>query len=515
LTIQAALDSPCALTTMPTDTRTRSSIQMNELIAGLKAEQAAGSTMGSTMGLTMGLTEGIAHFIQDHGLADCPEGVLDKTKKVIVDTFAAILSGADSEVAAPLLDYARLSGATGASPVWGTSLRVSGETAALINGSFGHALDFDDVLSMMPAHPSAVIIPALCADLQTHKLSGSALIEAQVMGIEVGGKIGLAITTEHYHRGFHGTGTLAMFCGVAALAKTRKLDLATTRMAFGIASSMASGVRRNFGTMTKPLHTGLAARNALQAVNLASSGFTAALDGLEGKAGFFASYGVKESDPDVALRGLGKPWVVADPGIALKKFPCCYAMHRGMDGVLALRAKHGFEAKDVVRLDVRMPEGGMEVLTFPDPHTGLEGKFSMEYGAAAGALDGRYGIWTFTDEAVRRPEVRDMLMRIRAYETPECRGDDPLFDTRSSGSRGFVEVDIELKNGVKDRMRVPKPPGHPSRELTWDDLEGKFLDCAGEAKIAKVKAKQAFAVLRNLEDCPDINAIVSLLVHPA
>jgi len=479
---------------------------MNELTAGLKAERAAG--------LATGLTEGIARFIHGHGLKDYPEGVLDKTKKIIADTFAVILSGADSEVAEPLLDYARRCGATGASPVWGTSLSVSGEMAALINGTFGHALDFDDVLSMMPAHPSAVIIPALCADLQTHKLSGRALIEAQVMGIEVGGKIGLGITTEHYHRGFHGTGTLAMFCGVAALTKTRKLDMATTRMAFGIASSMASGVRRNFGTMTKPLHTGLAARNALQAVNLASSGFTAALDALEGKAGFFASYGVKESDPDVALRGLGNPWVVADPGIALKQFPCCYAMHRGMDGVLALKAKHGFEAKDVVRLEVRMPEGGMEVLTFPDPQTGLEGKFSMEYGAAAGALDGRFGIWTFTDEAVRRPEVRDMLKRTRVYETPECRGDDPLFDTRSSGSRGFVEVDVELANGVKDRIRVPRPPGHPSRELTWDDLEGKFLDCAGEAKIAAAKARQAFAALRALEDCTDLNAIVSLLVHP-
>jgi len=486
------------------------------MTAHAKSHAASHATAHDAAQAAPALTEGIARFIQNNSLADYPDGVVEKTKKIIVDTFAAILSGAGSEVAAPLLDYARKSaqaGESGRSPVWGTSQRCSAETAALVNGSFGHALDFDDVLSMMPAHPSAVIIPALCADLQQHRLSGRGLIEAQVMGIEVGGKIGLGMTTEHYHRGFHGTGTLAMFCGVAALAKTHALDLGTTRIAFGIASSMASGIRRNFGTMTKPLHTGLAARNALQAVRLAMSGFTAALDGLEGKAGFFASYGEKESDPGVTLKGLGQPWIVADPGIALKKFPCCYAAHSGMDGVLSLRAKHGFAAGDIAKLEVRMPPGGMEVLTFPTPQTGLEGKFSMEYCAAAGALDGGYSIWTFTDEAVRRPEVRDLLARIRVYETDECRGDDPLFETRSSGSRGFVEVEVELRNGTKDRLYIPKPPGHPSRELTWNDLEGKFMDCASEARIEAGRAQQAFKALRDLENCPDISAIVDLLVH--
>lgn len=456
-----------------------------------------------------GLTEGIARFIQNNSLADYPEGTVEKTKKIIVDTFAAILSGAGSELAPPLMDYAQKTGDAGASPILGTHRRVGGELAALINGSFGHALDFDDVLSMMPAHPSAVIIPALCADLAARPLSGRALIEAQVMGIEVGGKIGLGITTEHYHRGFHGTGTLAIFCGVAALAKAWHLDEHTTRMAFGIAGSMASGIRRNFGTMTKPLHTGLAARNALQAVRMAASGFTAAPDVLEGKAGFFASYGVKESDPQVTLAGLGRPWVVADPGIALKKFPCCYAAHRGMDGVLTLRARHGFTAADIVELEVRMPPGGMEVLTFPAPKTGLEGKFSMEYSAAAGAVDGRYSIWTFTDEAVRRPAIADMLKRVRVHETDLCRGDDPLFETRSSGSRGFVEVEVHLKSGLRDHVRVPKPPGHPSRELTWDDLEGKFMDCAREAKLDEARAQAAFASLRNLEACPDLGSIIA------
>ena len=460
-----------------------------------------------------GLTETIARFIHDSTLRDLPEGATNKAKKAIADTFAAILSGANAEVTAPLLRYLDQSGAGGASPILGTSRRATPEMAALINGTFGHALDFDDVLSMMPAHPSAVILPALCADLDRRPLSGTALIEAQIMGIEVGGKIGLGITVGHYHRGFHGTGTLGIFCALAALARAYRLDLPTTRAAFGVGSSMASGLRRNFGTMSKPLHTGLASRSALAAVRLAASGFSAAPDALEAKSGFFAAYGVEKSDPAVTAQGLGKPWVIVDPGIALKKFPCCYASHRGMDGVLTLRAKHGFRAEDVVHLECRVPPGGMQVLTYPNPTTGLEGKFSLQYSLAAGILDGEYTVWSFTDEAVNRPAVREVLKRVTAIEVPQCRGDDPLFETRSSGSRGFVEVEVKLRSGVTDTVRIDRAPGHPSRELTWADLNSKFHDCAKQARITEAQAQRALDALTRLENCPDMREIVALLHH--
>lgn len=459
----------------------------------------------------MGLTESIAHFIHNSSLESCPPEAVDKAKKVIADTFAAILAGAGSEVAPPLLRYLKSSGDTGASPIIGTKLTATPEVATLINGTFGHALDFDDVLSMMPAHPSAVILPAVCAEARSLPLSGRALIEAQIIGIEVGGKIGLGITVGHYHRGFHGTGTLGVFCAVAALAKRYRLDVATTRAAFGIAASMASGLRRNFGTMTKPLHTGWAARSALAALRLAAGGFTAAPDILEAKAGFFAAYGVADSDPEATARGLGKPWVIVDPGVALKKFPCCYASHRGMDGVLALRAKHGFTAEDVVRLECRMPPGGMQVLTYPNPVTGLEAKFSLQYALAAGALDGKYTLWSFTDEAVNRPAAREFLKRVVAVEDERCRGDDPQFEKRSSGSRGFVEVEVQLRNGATDSIRIDKAPGHPSRELTWDDIRAKFMDCAAQARLPAERAQRAFEMLAALERLDDVREVVDLL----
>ena len=460
----------------------------------------------------MGATATIADFIVKTTSADFPADSEQKAIKVIADTFAVILAGVSSEVAAPLLRYLDHAGESGASPILGTGLTASAETAALINGTYGHSLDYDDVLSMMPAHPSAVILSALLASMNGQVVSGKDFIEAYIIGVEVGGKIGLGMTNDHYQRGYHATGTLALFSGLAALCKLHRLDAATNQQAMGIAGSMSSGLRRNFGTMTKPLHSGLAARSALTAVRLAMAGFTAADDIMEAKAGFFSTYGAPDSDPEVTARGLGKPFVISSPGIAVKKFPCCYATHRPIDGVLTLRERMGFDALSIEKIICRMPPGGMHVLTYPRPVTGLESKFSLPYSIAAAVLDGKFSLWSFSDEAVRRAEIAALYDRIDAHETPTSRGDDPQFDKRSSGSRGFVEVEVLLKDGRRDQLRVDVPPGSPSRELSWEELQAKFMDCARQApRISTASAAAAFAAIRDLQAVADIHSIVQQL----
>jgi 2-methylcitrate dehydratase PrpD len=158
-----------------------------------------------------------------------------------------------------------------------------------------------------------------------------------------------------------------------------------------------------------------------------------------------------------------------------------------------------------------MPPGGMLVLTYPRPVTGLEGKFSMEYCIAAGVLDGKYGLASFTDDAVRRPAIEALYPRVTAVEDPACRGDDPGFDKKSSGSRGFVEVEVVLKDGRSAKTRVDNPPGHPRRELSWDDLRAKFTDCSELAKIPAERSRQAFDRLAALEQLDDLRPLVALL----
>jgi 2-methylcitrate dehydratase PrpD len=460
-----------------------------------------------------GLTDAITQFIDKKSIVDFPDGTLEKSKKIIADTVAAILAGSNSEVSVPLVGYLK-DGPIGKSRVLGTAHRTTDELAALLNGTFGHALDFDDVLVIMPAHPSAVILSALLAyaSASSTKVSGRSLLESYVLGIEVGGHLGAGITIEHYNRGFHATGTLAIFSAVAALAKLRGLDQKTMRMAFGIACSMASGVQRNTGTMTKSLHTGMASQKAVAAISLALHGLTSADDALESSRGFFGAYGTDKSDPDVALKGLGSPWILDKPGIALKKFPCAYRLHRGIDGLLVLKEKHKFLGKDVLKIECRIAKGAKSSDTLKaDVQTGLQGKFNMTYALAVAALDGSVSIKSFTDDNVRRADIRWLSERITVVESDACRGEDPLFETQSAGTRGFVEVEVQLTNGVSDCIRVMRPPGHPTRELSWAELEAKFIDCAAFARIDSNNVGRAFQAFRDLENVADINEVLPLV----
>jgi 2-methylcitrate dehydratase PrpD len=460
---------------------------------------------------SQGLTERIARFVAETGWDDLPDAAIDKAKKIIADTFACIVAGAGSETAEPLVCYVERSGAQGDRPILGTRFKTSPEIAAMVNGTFGHSLDFDDVVAMMPGHPSAIIVASLLARMSGGNAAGRAFLEAYITGIEVGARIGLGITNGHYNRGFHGTGTLGIFSAAAALAKLEGLDVGAIRTTMGIASSMASGLRRNFGTMVKPLHTGWAARNAVVAVELARCGFTAAPDVLEARSGFFAAYGAERSDPDVAARALGEPFAIVDPGIALKKFPCYNGSQRAMHAVLELRRKLGFTAETLERLECRMPPGGLQVLIYPEPRTGLEGKFSLPYSLAAGVLDGGYSLASFTDAAVMRPAVRALFRKIDISEEPRCGGDDPLLATRPAGARGFVEVEAHTTDGRTETLRVDVAPGHPGRELTWEEVRDKFMDCAMHGHVDAGRAERALAQIMRLEECTDVSRVVDWL----
>ena len=457
-----------------------------------------------------GLTEAIARFVADTGASDFPPDAIDNAKKVVADTFACIIAGAGSETARPLARYVERSGTSGERRVLGTRIRTSAELAAMVNGTFGHSLDFDDVLPMMPGHPSSIIVSALLASAEG-KLTGARFLEAYVIGIEVGAKIGLGITNGHYNRGFHGTGTLGIFSAAAALAKLHRLEASRIRTVIGIASSMASGVRRNFGTMTKPLHTGWAARNAVAAVELARCDFTAAPDVLEAKAGFFAAYGAERSDAEAPLEKLGRPYAIVDPGVGLKRYPCYNGAQRAMNGVLQLRLKLGFDAETLARLECRMPPGGMHVLIYPVATTGLEGKFCLPYQLAAGVLDGEYSLASFTDEAVARPAIEALLGKIAVKEDPRCGGEHAASLAKPAGERGFVEVEAHTIDGRSEVVRVDVAPGHPKQPLDWAEIRRKFMDCAAHGGIDAARGGRAFDVLAALENCGDVAEVVELL----
>lgn len=456
--------------------------------------------------MTNAPTAALAAFIAS---ASVPATVREKARKPFIDTIGAMLSGAGSEVAAPLDHYLRSQCSNGASPVLGTIYRAAPELAAFVNGTFGHALDFDDGIVSAPVHPSSVVIAALLAD--PRGLDGRALLDAYVVGVEVAVKLAVGIGIDHYHHGWHGTGTLGIFGAIAALAHVRRLEPAVTQVAFGLAASMASGIQCNFGTMTKPLHTGWAARNAVAAVTLASAGFSATPDALEAENGFFAVYGSAASDLAGVAAALGKPYAVDDPGLSLKRYACCYASHRPIVGLLAVKRELQLTPENVASIRCVLAPGSLRALIYPDPKNGLEGKFSLEYALAAGVLDDAYTLWTFGDEAVQRPAVRPLLARIAVAEDSRCAVGDPHAATRGPSRRGFVEVHATTADGRHAVQRVDVLPGSPEQELTWEDVRAKFLDCAQAAQLDPARAQSALDHLMQLDANTDVEALLKRL----
>ncbi len=438
------------------------------------------------------VTRQLAEFISTHSLSDMPDGLRRNTGRIIADTVASIVSGAGSEVAPGLLKYA--SAHPGSVPVLGTAVTASAEAAALVNGAFGHALEYDDVFSMLPGHPAAIIIAALVPDLAARPVSARELSDAFIIGYEVCARFGISMTLQHHRdRGFHATATLGMFAGVAALARLRRLTTDQTVDVLSVAGSFASGILAQLGTSMKSVHSGWAARNAVAAADLAAAGITGAADILESSKGFYNAYGTAASKVGRLMENIANPWAIVEPGVSLKKYPCCFAAHRGIEAVLDLRRMHGVTFEEVAQIECRLPPKGLVNMVHHRPQTGLEAKFSMEYCFLATLVDGQPELSTFTDAQVLRPLIQSHLGMVTCIEDPACEEGIGEASGSVSGARGHVQITLILKDGRRLVQQVAHAPGTPMRELTGPEMSDKFAICARHAGMtgARVEALQA------------------------
>jgi 2-methylcitrate dehydratase PrpD len=460
-----------------------------------------------------GATREVARFIKQTTFASIPEPVRESARRTIADTIAVVLAGSGGDVVPHLREYVRRNAAPGSSAIIGWGTRTTPEVAAMVNGTLGHALDYDEVTTLYPAHPSVPILTALLASPHPQALSGNALVTAYTVGFEAGGQIARGIGLGHYHSGWHATGTLGLFAALAAVVKARDFSEDEICTALGIAASLSSGMQRNFGTMTKPLHSGWAARSALVAAELASVGWTANQQILEIPRGYLSLYGTADSDPEKISPALGVPWVFVEPGVSLKKYPCCWATHRVIDAVLALRAELG--AENIRHLSCRMPPGAFSQLPYQRPVTGLEGKFSAPYACAAALLDGQVTLTSFTDKSVGRPEITALYERIEVIEDPACNESDKSRGGAGDapGEIGYVSVTATTSEGAKT-VEVYAPTGSPQYPMTWDDIEAKFADCAASVLMDQERAAALVAALRAIDQHEDVRSLVADICLP-
>lgn len=462
-----------------------------------------------------GATAAIASFVARPDFSTLDAQAMDKAAQVITDSLACMLAGSASELSAPLLAYANLPEiAAGPGRIVGRRQNTTPAVAALLNGSFAAALDYDDL--MTPMHPSAVVVAALVAGIGPLPVSGMALIQAYAAGIEVGAKISRALGAGHSRRGFHATSTLSGFSAFCALAQLKsgqgQEPLSEEQIAIGLSlmASQSGGLLCQLGTMAKPLHSGLAARNAHETLRMCRHGLTASATALEARRGYFEAYGDEMSDPGAIAASLGKPWAISSPGSTLKRFPSSIAGHRGIMAVLDLKAR-GLNAANLAHLDCAVAPGALRPMMYPQPANGLQSKFSMPYALAAALLEDRIGIASFETAAVHRPEIHALLARIHAWEDPRQALEDPVSANLSWGYRGYVRLTATLTDGSVLTARVDTPPGTPRQPLGWQDLRQKLADCAAQAGLDAATSDSLFTSLHGLPHCADVRPLLAQL----
>jgi 2-methylcitrate dehydratase PrpD len=467
-------------------------------LAGLTLRQPADATAaaGEDLAKAPDLTRSVAEFIVNTKYEDIPDEVLALGKKTMLDGFGLALAGSASVVAPVVRQYLGTLGLTRKSAtVVGTTLKVPARFAAFANGVSIHADDYDDTGSAL--HVAAPILPPAFALCEEGRRSGRDLMLAFHVGVEAASKIGDAIFPRHDREGFHTTGTIGSFGSAAACAKLRGLNAEQTAYALGIAASQAGGIRRNFGSMTKAFHAGHAAENGSVAADLASLGFTAAGDVLEAPLGFFQAAG-GGFEPSAIVNRLGRPWMFASPGDLIKRFPCGTIQQPVMDATLRLIAQHAIKTADVERVEVGGNQSNVNTLFRHRPTTGLEAKFSMEFGVAILLVDGTAGLGQFTDASVRRAQVQDMIGRVRFYADPE-------FDKlgKEGAFQAVLEepmiIRIHMKDGRVLSTRTEPAKGSPKNPMTYEEVADKFRTNADFAKWPAAKTESVIKLVSSLE----------------
>lgn len=447
-------------------------------------------------------TERLAEFVTRVQRTELPPEAVEAAKRHILDTLGVMLAGTVEPPARSARALAEMEGGHSLAAVVGTGLRTSTSWAAFANGVAGHALDYDDTNFVMIGHPSVPVVSAALALGELVKATGGDLIRAYLVGVEVAVRLGRIMNPAHYERGYHATGTLGTMGAAAAGAALLGLEAEATRRCFGIAASEAGGLKENFGTMTKPFHAGQAARNGVVAALLARQGFTASPHILEASQGFLCVLESETLEVESALASLGRPWEITGSGLAVKRYPCCAETQAGLDIILALRLEHGILPELVEEVEVGLAPWAAKVLIHHNPQTGLEGKFSMEFCAAAALVEGRVGVGTFTDARVQDPVIRDLMGRGKVTYLAEL-------EVQGGMSAGAV-VSLRLKNGQTLHRRATVARGHPTAPLALEDLKEKFRDCASRVLLPE-RVEGTLALVLALDRLSDISLLTAAL----
>jgi 2-methylcitrate dehydratase PrpD len=382
--------------------------------------------------------------------------------------------------------------------VFGQGVQLAPTLAALVNGTAGHALDYDDI-GLGAGHISVAILPAVFAVGELVGADGASFIDALVVAYEVAHRLTTMYTDTRlgpYAAGYHKPSVYSVFGATSGAARLLGLTAFQTANALGIAASQSGGLRANFGTMTKPLHAGISNRTGVEAALLAGSGFTASTEALEQRFGWHDVICSGVGDLDHVVVGLGDGYAIEE-GLIFKLYPCCGANHYAIDATIALMREHGLSEPDVDRIDVWIERRNLDdVLVYPWPRSGLEGKFSLAYNVAAALADGDVTVDTFTGQALERLEA------FRGKVTVH-----PTEDLPQNGAR----VKVVTVDGCTIEREQLTLRGSIATPMSRSDLERKFRANV-RGRLGSDAAAAVITAIEQLDEQPSLAAIGAQLL---
>jgi 2-methylcitrate dehydratase PrpD len=449
------------------------------------------------------VTRSLAEFAHSAPSGSRSPRAAEVVRQAVLDLLGVTVAGAAEEAGRLALEYAGSQGGSGAATVFGGRTRLSPSLAALVNGTAGHALDYDDI-GLGAGHISVAILPAVWAVAEQTGADGTAFTDALIVAYEVAHRL----TTMYgdtrlgpYAAGYHKPSVYSSLGAAAGCARLLGLSPDAAAHALGIAASQAGGLRANFGTMTKPLHAGIACRTGVEAALLAGSGFTASPEILEQRFGWHDVICRGEGDLEVVLEGLSSvgtssPYAVEE-GMTFKAYPCCGANHYAIDGVRNVLREAELTESDVASLDVWIEQRNLnDVLVYPWARTPLEGKFSLAYNVTAALVDGAVTVETFTDEAVARlGPYRD---RVSVHPTADLPQNGARIKLVTTDGRTIEREQMTLRGSVAD-------------PITWVELEAKFRANV-RGRVTDDAAAAAVGRIAALQDQKDLTEIGTLLL---
>lgn len=457
----------------------------------------------------MKLARHLAERIAAMRYEDLPPEAVYWSRIAVLDTTGVALAGSVEAPPRLLEDVLELHPGSGPSLVLGSSRRVGCLDAALVNGTSAHVLDYDNTESHLGGHVSAVIVPALIAAGEAFGASGRDVLLAHAAGFEAGARIGRGVNDYHSEKGWHPTTTLGVFAVAAACARLLNLPVDETETALALGTSLAAGIKANFGTMAKSLHVGQCARGGLMAALLARKGFTANPDAFEHKQGFFKVFnGEGNYDVGAIVEAWGTPLDIVVPGASYKQYPCCYSTHAAIEAALDIVRQHGsvFNPSTITRVDSWTHASRLMHTDRPDPASALDAKFSVQYCVLRALLDGKVVLEHFDGDGWRDPAIRALLPRVHA--APYA---GKLFDPADPFD---AEVKVALADGRSFSAHVDRPLGRTSEiPIPPENIRAKFENCASRVLPPKAVA----AVTRAIEAFEEVESVLGFtkLLEPA